>query len=123
MKYLCLCYYDTEALARLNPAEQQEIAKACAPHDAALRATGRLLVQGSLSSPESWSHFVPKNGMPVRSDGPYLKGTRQAGAFFIVEATSAEEARTVASKHAAANFGEHIGFAVEVRECELYQTY
>jgi hypothetical protein len=49
MKYLCLCYYDSDALARLSPSEQEEIGKACAPHDAALRATGKLVAQASLS--------------------------------------------------------------------------
>jgi hypothetical protein len=52
-----------------------------------------------------------------------MQGTRQAGAFFIIEAASSQEAQTIASKHAAANYGEHIGFAVEVRECEHYQAY
>jgi hypothetical protein len=32
-----------------------------------------------------------------------------------------EEAKQVASKHPAANFGEELGFAVEVRPCETYQ--
>lgn len=55
--------------------------------------------------------------------GPYLEGSRQAGAFFLIDADSIEEAELVASKHAAANYGEHIGFAVEVRGCELFEAY
>ena len=42
------------------------------------------------------------------------------GAFFIVEANNIDEATLVASKHAAANYGEHLGFAVEVRACESF---
>ncbi len=30
-------------------------------------------------------------------------------------------AMQVASKHAAANYGEHVGFAVEVRACEQFE--
>ena len=44
------------------------------------------------------------------------------GAFFLVDASSTEEAQVIASKHAAANYGEHIGFAVEVRPCELFES-
>jgi len=123
MKYLCLCYYDTDALSRLSPEEAAKIGPACRPHDANLKATGKLVVQGSLSDPDKWSHFVPRNGKPHRADGPYTKSSSQAGAFFIVDADTPEEARHVASKHAAANFGEHLGFAVEVRGCEMYEKY
>ncbi|KAF0190700.1 MAG: hypothetical protein FD165_2488 [Gammaproteobacteria bacterium] len=115
MKYLCLCYYDTDAFAGLTDNEQQAVGEACQPHDAALKATGKLFAHGSMSLPESWVYFVPKDGKPVLSKGPYLSGNRQAGAFLLIEAASDEEAQRVASRHAAANFGEHLGFAVEVR--------
>lgn len=122
MQYLCLCYYDTEALADMSQAEQEAIGEACAPHDKALKATGKLLVQGSLSSPASWVHFVPEAGSPKKAQGPYLEGGHQAGAFFIIEAESMDEAEDVASKHAAANYGEHIGFAVELRACDVFES-
>jgi hypothetical protein len=46
-----------------------------------------------------------------------------SGALFVVEADTVDEAQSVASKHAAANFGEHLGFAVEVRRSDTYETY
>ena len=73
--------------------------------------------------PDSWVHFIPKQGKPSLKKGPYLEGSKQVGAFFIIEAQSADEAQDVASKHAAANYGEHIGFAVEVRGCEIFDQY
>jgi hypothetical protein len=123
MKYLCLCYYDADAFAGLSPSELEAIGPACQPHDAALKATGKLIVQGSLSTPDTWSHFVPKEGKPELAQGPYLRGNRQAGAFLLIEAETTEEAQQVASRHAAANYGEHLGFAVEVRACEMFETY
>ena len=123
MKYLCLCYYDVKTFANLSPTEAEAIGPECQPHDTALRATGKLLVQGSLSLPDSWSYFIPSGGKPKLVQGPYSPGNQQAGAFFVVEADTTEEAQGVASKHAAANFGEHLGFAVEVRACEMYETY
>jgi hypothetical protein len=121
MKFLCLCYYDTAAFARMTPEEAAKIEPACKPHDARLKATGKVTLIGSLSFPDKWSTFVPKNGKPEHRSGPHTDDSRQAGAFFIVEAKDMEEARQVASRHPAANFGEELGFAVELRPCEIYQ--
>ena len=121
MKFLCLCYYDTAAFAKLNPAEMAKIAPACKPHDERLKATGKVPIIGSFSFPEQWNTFVAKNGRPEHSPGPYTSSTKQAGAFFIVDARDMDEAKEVASKHPAANFGDELGFAVEVRPCELYE--
>ena len=123
MKFLCLCYYDTHAFALLTRDELEEVNNACRPHDTALKATGKLVAQGSLSAPEAWSHFISKECQPQLRPGPYLDAIRRAGAFFLVEAESMEQAQDVASKHAAANYGEHIGFAVEVRACEMYESF
>lgn len=48
MKFLCFCYYDTNKFAALTQDESGAIGNACQPHDAALRATGKLVAQGSL---------------------------------------------------------------------------
>lgn len=123
MKYLCLCYYNTDVFSTLEPSELEAVGNACIPHDAALKATGKVLAQGSLAAPDAWVHFVPENGKPNQEKGPYIRNNDVAGGFFLVEAGSVEEAQSVASKHAAANYGEHLGFAVEVRECETYESY
>ncbi len=123
MKYLCLCYYDVQRFQELPPAQASELGAACAPHDEALRATGKLHIQASLTMPDTWIHFVPNQGRPQRRKGPYLGGKDQVGAFFIVEADSDEEAEQVAAKHAAANYGEDLGFAVEMRACQSFETY
>ena len=121
MKFLCLCYYDTAAFAKLTQAEMAKIPPACKPHDERLKATGKVSMIGSLAEPSAWSTFVPKDGKPHHVAGPCTSGTKQAGAFFIVEASDMAQAREVASKHPAANFGEHLGFAVEVRPCDRYE--
>jgi len=41
---------------------------------------------------------------------------------FIRRGHAANEAKGVAAKHATANFGEHLGFAVEVRPCGTYEV-
>jgi hypothetical protein len=121
MKYLCLLYYDTGAFARLSEQESAALGPACAPYDAALNASGQVRITGSLAMPQSWVHLVPRDGRPELRSGPYLAVPQQAGAFLIVDAESDEDAQRIASKHAAANIGEHLGFAVEVRRCETYR--
>ena len=120
MKYLCLLYYDTDAFAQLSAQEAAAIGPACAPHDAALNATGQVRITGSLAMPDTGAHFVPRDGKPELHPGPYLAIPQQVGAFLIVDADSDDDARRVASKHAAANVGEQLGFAVDVRRCETY---
>lgn len=122
MKYLCLCYYDPDAVFQLDAAGQQEIGRECEPHDVALKATGKVVIQASLAEREDWFHFLPSDRGPLFQDGAYLQGGQQPGAFFILEAESLEEAKDVASKHATANYGAHIGFALEVRPCMMYEN-
>lgn len=123
MKFLCLCYYDIDVFAKLSAAEAQAIGPACQPHDAALKATGKMIVQASLALPETWRYFVPKNGKPTMKQGAYTESNHQVGAFFILETQTDEDAQRAASKHATANFGAHLGFALEVRPCDIYETY
>ena len=65
----------------------EKIGQGCQPHDASLKATGNLLIQGSLASSDDWKHFVPKDGTPVKVEGKYLKGIKQAGAFLLLMQT------------------------------------
>ena len=121
MKFICFCYYDAKKFKSLSPAEVAAIGPTCEPHDKQLRATGKVLVQSSLSLPETWKCVRPRNGQPVTTDGPLSPADQQVGAFLIVEADTMEEATRVASKHATANVGEDLGFAMEVHACERFE--
>jgi hypothetical protein len=121
MKFLCLCYYNAEQFAELSQEQVAEVGAACHPYDALLQDTGKVTVVGSFAAPEVWRSIRPSNGVAVVSAGPISNSPQQAGAFFIIEASDIEEATEVASKHAAANYGEHVGMAVDVRPCETYE--
>ena len=86
-----------------------------------LQAEGKVIASGSLSMPETWKTIQPVNRKPMVSDGPLSSEPQLAGAFFIIDAANIDEATAVASNHAAANYGEHVDMAVEVRECESYE--
>jgi hypothetical protein len=121
MKFLCLCYYDVEKFAALSPEQMAEIGPNCKPFDAKLAATGKVIASGSLSEPEDWKTIRPKNRTPSVSAGALVNTPEQVGAFFIVDAENVDAAIAVASNHAAANYDEHIGFAVEVRPCASFE--
>ena len=123
MKYLCLAYYDVAKLDALSHEQMAELESQCAPHDDALRATGKVLMQGSLGLPESGASIRPENGKPSMTDGPFIETHEQIGGMFIVEAGTLSEALMVASKHPAARLGEKVGWGIEVRPIEFLEDY
>jgi hypothetical protein len=120
MKFICFCYYDIHKFAALTPQQLAEVGPACHPHDAVLHDTGKVRVHASLSDPDTWKSIRPSQAGPQVSSGPFVNIGPQVGAFFILEADNMDEAVAAASAHAAANYGEHIGFGVEVRLCDSY---
>ena len=122
MKYLCLAYYDVQKFDALSKVELDAIVSQCPPHDEALRASGQLIAQASLAPPRSTTTLRPRNGKPSVTDGPFAETKEQVGGFFIIEARDLNEAIRVASKHPAANIGEPVGWGIEVRPIEEYQS-
>ena len=113
-KFLCLGYYDAEKFAALSSAEMKALVSQCPPRDAALRDTGRMLFAGSLADPADWARLRPRNGKPVVTDGPYTEAKEMVGGLFMIEAEDITEAIAIASKHPAAELGEHVGWGIEI---------
>ena len=121
MKYLCLAYSDEQRFESLPRPELEALENRCATHDQELHASGQLVLVGSLAPTGSTASVRPRNGRPSVTDGPYIETKEQVGAFFIIEARDLNEAIRVASKHPAANLGEHVGWGIEVRPIETFQ--
>ena len=119
MKYLCLGYYTPAAWDALDETEQGGVAAHCEPHDRALYATGKVHSVASLA--HQAVTIRPRGGKPQVTDGPYAEAKEVIGSFFIIEADSVEEATRIAALHPAANWGEHLGFAIEVRPIEYFR--
>jgi hypothetical protein len=122
MKYLCLAYYDEQKSESLSGVELQAIVSRCSPYDAELRASGHLVAQGSLQSPRSSASVRPRHGRVSVTDGPFAETKEQLGGFFIIEARDLNEAIRVASKHPAAHLGEEIGWGIEVRPMDVFES-
>ena len=122
MKYLCLAYYNEKAFAALPSAEVDALVSQCPDYDEALRNSGHLVIQAFLGSTRATATVRPRNGKPMVTDGPFVETKEQVGGFFIIEARDLNEAIRVASKHPAANIGEQVGWAIEVRPIEVYES-
>ena len=118
MKFLCLCHYDLEAFGKLGPDDFAEIGRICAPHDASLKASGKVSMIGSLGMPNQFKTLrADANGVSA-SDGPYADTKEPFGAFFIVEADSIGEAVELARLHPGTHLGHMMKGGIEVRPIE-----
>jgi len=118
MKYLCLAYYDVDKYAALPKPELDAIVSRCPQYDAELRASGRLVLSGSLGAPEARMAVRPGAARPAVTDGPYTETKELVGGFFIIEAQDLNDAVRIASKHPAAHLGGEIGWGIEVLPIE-----
>jgi hypothetical protein len=123
VKYLCLCHYDLEAFGKLGPADFEELGRICAPHDEALKATGKVPLIGSLGMPDSFRTLrADANGVVV-TDGPYADTNEPFGAFFIVEADSVDEAVEIARLHPGTHLGHMMKGGIEVRPIDHFEQF
>lgn len=118
MKFLCLAFYDDRKFAALAPDAVKALVSQCPAHDAALRASGRLVVQASLGPQDQTRAIRPQNGKPSFTDGPFAETKEQVGGFFIIDAEDADDALRIAALHPAALIGEQVGWGIEVRPIE-----
>ena len=115
MKFLCLCHYDLEAFRTFGPDDFAELGRICAPHDAALKASGKVDLIGSLGMPNQFKTVrADPDGVSV-TDGPYAETAEPFGAFFIVEADSIDEAVEIARLHPGTHLGHMMKGGIEVR--------
>jgi len=118
MKFLCLCHYDLDGFAGFGPSDFQEMGRICAPHDAALKASGKVSLIGSLGTPDQFRTLrADKDGVSV-SGGPYAEMAEPSGAFFIVEADTIEEATEIARLHPGTHLGHMLRGGIEIRPIE-----
>lgn len=122
MKYLCLAYYDEKKFNALPKAEVDALVAECKSHDEELHQSGHLVLVGSLAATASSTGIRPRQGKAAITDGPYAETKEQLGAFFIIEARDLNEAIRVAAKHPAAHLGEHVGWGIEVRPIEYFES-
>lgn len=120
MKYLCHLYYNTKKFDALSKDALQALVADCQPHDAALKKTGQVSAIGRLAHGTAVT-LRAQGGRATATEGGLNGGDEQIGAFMIVEARDLNEAVRIASLHPAANTGEQLGWAVEVRPIQAFE--
>ncbi|WP_129778074.1 YciI family protein [Peristeroidobacter soli] len=118
MKFIGVCYYDLEGFAKLQPGDFQKIGELCAPHDARLKASGKVSLIGSLALPNEFRTVRAGKSGVTEQAGPYEQTKEPWGAFFIVEAQNMDEAVRIARLHPGTHLGEIFGGGIEVRPIE-----
>ncbi|WP_439569096.1 YciI family protein [Sphingopyxis sp.] len=112
MHYLCLCHFDAAAFANLTAQDFEEIGALCAPHDARLKASGKVAMVGSLAMN---SQVIRSTGSGSRVEpGPFEVSAQPVGAFFVVEAADDAEALEIAQMHPGAHLGDRFGGGIEI---------
>ena len=106
MKFLCLCHYEAARFAELTQADFAEIGAICAPHDAALKASGKVEMIGALGMPEQSRTLRTEGGAVTDRAGPYQSAPEPFGAFFIVEADDIDQAVGIARLHPGTHLGD-----------------
>lgn len=115
MKFLCLCHYDLTAFSGFGPTEFEAMGRICAPHDEALKASGKVSMVGSLGMPDGFRTLRADRDGTTVSDGPYAETNEPFGAFFIVEADSLDEAAGIARLHPGTHLGHLCRGGIEIR--------
>ena len=124
MNFLCLAYYDAQATASVPKSEYASVVKQCRPHDEALRATGKLVLQAALGATSDARVVRPGAGRKDRfTDGPFSEAKEVVGGFFIIEAADMEEAIRVASLHPAGQIGDRLGWGIEIWPIKRLDRY
>ena len=118
MHYLCLCPYDAKAFASLGPSDFEEIGRICAPHDQALKESGKLRAVGAFAMPDAYRTLRSGPDGTIVTEGPYAPTDEPFGAFFLIEADSMDEAEAVARLHPGTHLGGLMRGGIEIRPIE-----
>lgn len=110
MKYLCLAYEEQRELDELSEAQWHALRKETLDYVEQLRADGRLIDARPLQSARRATTLRVRDGKLLVTDGPFAETKEQIGGFFLIEASSLEEAVQVAAQWPSARLG-----TIEVR--------
>ena len=112
MQYIILIYGDEKRFAQLvdNPQAQQALYAEYTRYSQEMRAAGVLRGGAELRPTHTATTVRVRNGKPVTTDGPFAETKEQLGGYYLVEASSRDQAVAIAAKIPGARFG-----SVEVR--------
>jgi len=122
MKFLCLGYFDKEAMGALPQAEVDALMGQCTPHMESFHGTGQVVVDAGLDLRAKT--LRRRKGKLAVIDGPYVETKEMVGSAFLIEAADMEDAIRVASLHPATQVmaGEPYGWGLEIRPIHYFKS-
>jgi hypothetical protein len=98
MKYICLGYIEPGKFEGMTEDERNTVFDECFEHNDHLRASGHLVTEVPLQSPETAMTLYWKNGKVTTTDGPYAETKEQLGGLQIFEARDLNHAIQLVSQ-------------------------
>jgi hypothetical protein len=110
MRFLCLVYFEPEALAVLLPNEKASLDRDSMAYDEKLRRGGHYVVAEALEPVRSARTIRVRRGNASATDGPFAETREHLGGFILIEAAGMNEALEIAQGIPLAKLG-----SIEVR--------
>jgi len=98
MKYICLGYIEPGKFEGMTEDERNAVFDDCFEHNDHLRASGHLVAETPLQSPETAVTLYWKNSKVTTTDGPYAETKEQLGGLMILEARDLNHAIQLVSE-------------------------
>ncbi|BDC49972.1 transcription initiation protein [Bryobacterales bacterium F-183] len=111
-QYLLLLHEEPQVFADKSPAELQAIFERYIAWAGKLAQEGKLVGANKLED-RSGKSLRQVNGKLTVTDGPYTEGREVIGGYFLIEASSYEDAVSIGSECPHADFG-----VIEIRQVE-----
>jgi hypothetical protein len=110
MRYLCLVYFEPEALSALSRDEKTKLDQDSLAYDEELNRTGNYIVAEALDRTATARTVRVRRGKVSSTDGPFAETKEVLGGFILIEATSMDQAVDLAAGIPLAKLG-----SIEVR--------
>jgi hypothetical protein len=110
MKYLCLVYFQEDALDAMNGPKRDALTREALDYIDELRRRGQLMATEALQPVQTAVSIRIRNGRFSSTDGPFAETKEQLGGFVLIEAIDLNDALQVVARNPLARFG-----TIEVR--------
>ncbi|HWK64327.1 MAG TPA: YciI family protein [Rhizobiaceae bacterium] len=110
MKYLCLVYFEPQALSALSADDDAALTRESLAYDQELDRRGQLILAHALQPVSSATTVRVRNGKLSTFDGPFAETKEILGGFVLIEARDLNEAIRAASGIPLARLG-----SIEIR--------
>jgi hypothetical protein len=110
MRFVCLVYFQPEAMAALSPSERATIGRDSMAYDQELSQSGRYIIAEALNPVSTAKTIRVRRGKASSTDGPFAETKEHLGGFILIDAPDMNEALKIAAGIPLAKLG-----SIEVR--------